>query len=472
MVFAFSYYIISFVTCLVSPFWGLVGFVCSLLLRFQDRYPEVIVIKPFMLLLFGLILGCFINRDKLSKIGWKQDKLLTAMLCISIFGLLVLEPGSLINETYLFLCSLSLYYFASRILQKPSQILILFLCMAVSITYLGYEAIVAVAFDPDNSPYIDPRSDRWQGIGYYANSNEFGQLMITTMPFLLAATLINKGILLKLASVAMMSLMTFVMIKCESRTVMITLALMFVGTFMLRGKGNILKKMVVGGIMSGVMLTALTFMPGPIQERMSTVLDAGSDESFQGRTRSWSYGFDMLSWYPVTGVGKGQWIEYHGLMPHNSYVQIMAELGFFGIFVFLWVLVRSFKHFKPIFNSHLPSNAPPENASLFDNEEDMDVDCHQEFEEPTFTGEENSNIEEQETNSNNTPNELDNFSKTIAIAVLMTFAAWLLYIFLGNQGYSVWTYFYIGLCAAVANFLPEDQIDEPESLFSDDVQEV
>ena len=121
------------------------------------------------------------------------------------------------------------------------------------------------------------------------------------------------------------------MIKTESRTVMVTLALMFVGTFMLRGGGNIAKKAIIGGVMTVVMLVALTFMPGPTQERMSTVLDAGNDESFQGRTRSWDHGFAMLSWYPITGVGKGQWIEYHGLMPHNSYVQVMAELGVFGI---------------------------------------------------------------------------------------------------------------------------------------------
>ena len=84
LIVAFSYYVISFIISLVNPFWGLVGFVCSLLLRFQDRVPEIVMIKPFILLLFGLILGCIINKDKLSKTVFPHDKLLVAILIISI----------------------------------------------------------------------------------------------------------------------------------------------------------------------------------------------------------------------------------------------------------------------------------------------------------------------------------------------------------------------------------------------------
>ncbi len=466
MIIAFGYYITSFIVSLISPFWGLVGFVCSLLLRFQDHYPQVTVIKPFTLLLFGMLLSCLINKDKLAQLNWAQDKLLLALLGISIVGLTVLSPGDLFGETYLFLCSLSLYYFASRILQTPQQFLILFTCMAMSICYIGYIAIEDVTLNGDTSIYIDPRSGRWQGLGYYENSNEFGQLMITTIPFLLASVLASKSTILKLFSIAMMSLMLFVMLKCASRTVMVTLALMVIGTFMLRGKGNIIKKLAIGGTMSALMLAVLTFLPGPIQERMETVLDAGNDESFQGRTRSWSYGFDMLSWYPITGVGKGQWIEYHGLMPHNSYVQIMAELGIFGIFVFLWILKVSFAQFAPILANQEKTGPPQElDNQVFDSSEKLEA-----VDDPCQQTEFDAAESEQENSQGKSQlRELDNFSKSIAIAALITFAAWLFYIFLGNQGYSVWTYFYIGLCAAVKNYLPNDE-PQPETLFEEEQQ--
>jgi Lipid A core - O-antigen ligase and related enzymes len=395
-----------------------------------------------------MILSCIIHKDKLSKIVWKQDKLVLSIFLISIFGLLIMSPGNLAHETYLFICSIAIYFFSSRILQTPTQILWLFFSLATCVAYLGNLAIVDIALLPDTTMYIDHATGRWQGVGYYANSNEFGQLMITTIPFLLAAILIRKSIFLSIASMALISIMIFVMIKTESRTVMVTLALMFVGTFMLRGGGNIAKKAIIGGVMTVVMLVALTFMPGPTQERMSTVLDAGNDESFQGRTRSWDHGFAMLSWYPITGVGKGQWIEYHGLMPHNSYVQVMAELGVFGIWIFLWILLLSLKQFSPVLSHPTDSpRGPPvtnnENDEIYTYIDSSDVFMN-------ISDEKISDSKQTESSSQY----FNNTEKTVAIATLVTFCGWLLYVFLGNQGYSVWMYFYIGLCAALANFMP------------------
>jgi O-antigen ligase len=466
MAFAFSYYIASFFISLVSPFWGLVGFICSLLLRFQDHYPQINAIKPFTLLLLGMILSCIINKDKLSKLAWKQDKLILYLFILSVFGLLIMGRSSLFSESYMFLCSISIYYFTSRILQTPLQFLLLFFSMGLSVSYLGYLAIADVALFPETTLYIEHASKRWQGLGYYANSNEFGQLMITTIPFMLAIILSRVSWILSACSILLMTVMMFVMIKCESRTVMVTVALMVVGTFMLRGNGSIIKKGIVGGVMSIIMLAVLTFMPGPIQDRMSTVLDAGNDESFQGRTRSWDHGFAMLSWYPITGVGKGQWMEYHGLMPHNSYVQVMAEMGIPGIILFLMIIWQCLKQFKPLFTPPAPqAQAPPNNTNLlFENELATDryhidtsdyMDFNEDASEQYLTINEGSQMS------------LSNIEKSVAIATFITFSGWLLYIFLGNQGYSIWMYFYLGLCTALANFMPIEEPNElkPNSIF-------
>ncbi len=464
MALAFGYYIFSFIIGLISPFWGLVGFTCSLLLRFQDHYPQITSIKPFTLLLFGMLLSCIINKDKLSKLKWKQDKLILYLLLLSMFGLLIMSPSTLPGETYLYLCSISLYYFASRILQTPAQFIALFFCMGLSVTYLGYLAIEDVNTFGLKSQYIDPRSNRWQGIGYYENSNEFGQLMITTVPFLLACILIRKSTILSAASIALIGLLLYVMVKCESRTVMVTLAMMFVGTFMLRGKGNLAKKAVIGGVMSVLMLSVLTFMPGPLQERMGTILDAGNDESFQGRTRAWGYGFDMVSWYPVTGVGKGQWLEYHGLASHNSYVEVMAETGLPGIFLYLWTILLCLKQFKPIMSNANP-NAPPEkHHSVFNDNVNTDEYLMNDL----YSDDDKDKNIEPNNCDDITVKEITNTERTVAIAVLITFVGWLLYIFLGNQGFSVWTYFYLGLCCALANILPsENKKDETLNLFGE-----
>jgi hypothetical protein len=448
---AYSFYVVSFITSLFNPFYGLVALMVSVLIRFQDRFPEISAIKPFSLLFFGLIIGCIINKDKLSSIRWKQDHLLLWMLLVSMIGLLLMEPRDLIYETWEFISSLAFYYFTTRILKTSQQFMILFFAMSCCIVFMGYEAIIDVAKYPETSIFIDVRNGRWQGLGYYQNANEFGQLMITTLPFLLAFLLMKKNVLIKIMALIFIGILVFVVGKTGSRTVMLLLGIMFVLTFVLRGKGNIIRKTLKGGVFGMTLLIGLSFVPGPIQERLQTVLNAGSDKSFQGRTRAWGHGFDMLSWYPITGVGKGQWNEYHGLMPHNSYVQIMAELGPAGIFLFLWIIRRSFQDLKPFFLEDENKNQKKEEPS-------QKVSLHPIFgtEITSFPIHTPSTEKFNEIKKNSLPLKLiDQQTKTIVIAATIVSLSWFIYIFLGNQGYAVWTYFYIGLIAAVRNFYPQ-----------------
>ena len=459
MAFAYFFYFASFVTSIFNPFYGLVALIFSVLIRFQDRFPAIAAIKPFSLLFLGLIIGCIVNRDKLSQHVWKQDKLLIWMLVVSILGLIVMEPGDIVSETWEFVSSLAFYYFATRIMQTTKQFAILFAVMSCCIVFMGYEAIVDVASNPETSIFIDERNGRWQGLGYYQNANEFGQLMITTLPFLFAALLMRSSIIIKLVSILFMGILIFVVGKTGSRTVMVLLGMMVMLTFILRGSGNIIKKGITGGILGMLLLVALSFAPGPIQDRLESILEAGSDKSnksFQGRTRAWGHGFDMISWYPVTGVGKGQWNEYHGLMPHNSYVQIMAELGPVGIFLFLWVLRLCFIEFKPFFVE--TDSDPPDDDNRSTNSA---IELHPIFGTPIVAISDNSSNETTEfVQDNDDPSVLryeptDMQKKTIIIAIAVVMVGWLVYIFLGNQGYAVWTYFYIGLCSAVRNFHPK-----------------
>jgi O-antigen ligase/polysaccharide polymerase Wzy-like membrane protein len=443
MAFAYFFYFSSFIASVVNPFWGLVGLMASILIRFQDRFPAIASIKPFSLLFLGMIIGCIVNRDKLAQHKWKQDQLLLGMLGISVVGLIIMEPGDLIFQTWEFVSSLAFYYFASRVMQTPKQFVILFAVMSCCIVFLGYEAIVDVMRNPETSPFIDVRNGRWQGIGYYQNANEFGQLMVTTLPFLFAAILMKNNILIKLIAVAFIAVLVYVVGKTGSRTVMVLLGIMVVLTFVLRGSGNIIKKGLTGGVMTILLLFALSFAPGPIQDRLQTVLNAGSDKSFQGRTRAWDQGFLMVSWYPLTGVGKGQWNNYHGRMPHNSYVQIMAELGPIGIFLFLWTLRLCFNEFKPFFtDEETPSGTDPPNKSA-----SVVQEVH-----PVW------GVIKHTDDGDNTEIKTEPISmqtKTVVIAVAVVMVGWLVYIFLGNQGYAVWTYFYIGLGAAVRNLHPK-----------------
>jgi hypothetical protein len=46
---------------------------------------------------------------------------------------------------------------------------------------------------------------------------------------------------------------------------------------------------------------------------------------------------------PVVGVGKGQYMEHHGITAHNSFILVLGELGTVGIFIWITAIYVAFK---------------------------------------------------------------------------------------------------------------------------------
>ncbi len=62
-----------------------------------------------------------------------------------------------------------------------------------------------------------------------------------------------------------------------------------------------------------------------------------------GRYEAWSTGLTLFHGSPIYGVGPGQFVEYHYLTAHNSFVLAVAELGFVGLFLFVAIVYVSAK---------------------------------------------------------------------------------------------------------------------------------
>ena len=54
-------------------------------------------------------------------------------------------------------------------------------------------------------------------------------------------------------------------------------------------------------------------------------------------------GLELVRHSPIFGVGKGQFMEYHFLTAHNSYVLAAAELGMVGFAIWSFVMYLSVK---------------------------------------------------------------------------------------------------------------------------------
>lgn len=109
---------------------------------------------------------------------------------------------------------------------------------------------------------------------------------------------------------------------------------------------------VVGTVMfSG--LAALPFVPGEYLDRLASMGDIESDVTLQRRITYTRIGIELLSEYPVFGVGPGnfqvRYIDepyrtYGGrkLIPrllHNMFLSVAVEVGFVGLFGFLGLII-------------------------------------------------------------------------------------------------------------------------------------
>jgi len=63
--------------------------------------------------------------------------------------------------------------------------------------------------------------------------------------------------------------------------------------------------------------------------------------SAAGRVKAWGTGISMLKSHPVFGVGFGIFTDYNELTAHNSFVLCFAELGLFGYFFWLALVLTT-----------------------------------------------------------------------------------------------------------------------------------
>jgi putative inorganic carbon (hco3(-)) transporter len=95
----------------------------------------------------------------------------------------------------------------------------------------------------------------------------------------------------------------------------------------------------IPAVLVAVVLVGVVTVAAPSR---GSEIDAG-ESSAQSRIQSWAEGWNMLKLHPLTGVGYGQYTEYHIRVAHNSLVHTFAELGLLGAFCFVGMFYWYFK---------------------------------------------------------------------------------------------------------------------------------
>lgn len=86
------------------------------------------------------------------------------------------------------------------------------------------------------------------------------------------------------------------------------------------------------------------FIPSDYFDRLSTLENVEADTSVMGRFENWELSWNEALKYPLFGVGPDNHISYNKLLQskvqvrvaHSVYFQILGELGFIGLGLYLW----------------------------------------------------------------------------------------------------------------------------------------
>ncbi len=319
------------------PFQGLLIYLMMTYIRPQE-FVAALREKPLMLALAFVILGTLLLHAAVRK---RTFMLLNTRQGLLMFIFFILIPLSHLQRLYLtgasdafndFLPVYLLFFMIVNLVDNPGQLkkaiyLLFSMTLLLSLNgilqyYRGYDIAGQTSFE-----------GRIRWIGIFADPNDLGLAILAFTPFAIV-NLLNrkKTILNRVLWATAVAVLIYALYLTNSRGTFI--GLLAILTFILCKRIGMVKGLLLGAILGSIVLVA-----GP--SRMS---DMSMDEaSASGRIDAWATGLNLLIWRPVLGVGYHNFTEYHHLTAHNSVVLCMSELGLIGLYVWLMMIVSSFR---------------------------------------------------------------------------------------------------------------------------------
>jgi putative inorganic carbon (HCO3(-)) transporter len=171
---------------------------------------------------------------------------------------------------------------------------------------------------------------RLESVGFLADANDFAQFLLVAASLLMLVWRARRPVWNALLVVLPMLYILYGVHATYSRGGMLGLTVLVF--FLSNLKFNKFVSLLLAG---GVLATSLlTYPRGPkavVPQEFSAV----------GRVRAWQGGVTMFQSSPVFGVGFQTFTKHYGRAAHNSFVQCLAELGIFGCFFWLSLIVFS-----------------------------------------------------------------------------------------------------------------------------------
>jgi putative inorganic carbon (HCO3(-)) transporter len=322
---------------LIEPFTGLVNYLVFLYLRPQEFVPALMG-RPVMLIIGGATCAFMAVHYALIRRKIPLARAPQNVLMLLFAGAIVLSHLShlylhgALDSGKAFLSTLAMYVLIVTLVRSETKLRVTLYLMVILTLFLAGQGIYQfhVGTGIAGQTMIDGRI---RGIGIFADPNDLALTFLIVMPFVFFTLLDSRSLLVKLQSIVIIVVLVYPLFLTGSRGGFLSLAavafLLFIRRFGLRA-----------GSIVGILLVAALFAFGP--DRLSQL--SPEEASAAGRIEAWGRGLELFSANPLFGVGAGMFLEYHVRTAHNSFVLCASELGLFGLYVWLMLIVVSMRN--------------------------------------------------------------------------------------------------------------------------------
>lgn len=332
--------------------FGIWSFV--LLCRPQDYLNFLGPLRLGLVLLIITTICYFIHKNKLpASVPNNQIKLYTYLIIVIVLSIPFSYYRRLSMNEFMLYCNVIVFFFLFyRTIDSLSKLrILLFLyCLGTS---------MYAVFSWRSGDYSGERLS----FGNTFDPNDIAYFIVSFITFNLLFLQKNNNNLIRFVSGINILVSTIALLKTGSRGGLISLLL--VSTVLLFSKTKTLNLSFVKKAVICILAFISIQFVGMNTERYKTILNPKTDYNYndeEGRISLWKMGVGFMVSHPITGIGLncfneaiGREREKRGLAPkwqtaHNSLIQIGAETGFIGFFLFATLSFNAFKIFGKIVN--------------------------------------------------------------------------------------------------------------------------
>jgi hypothetical protein len=345
--------LVGLVCTLASPVWGTCAYIATLIIR-PNEWVEGVMVPAVPIMMIAVALSTALHAGRAlpqpPPPPSKSPRLMVLMVLLAVVHLVIWE--SLYTPRDWILSeggpTLLLMYYLTRHMATPGRLAAALGATTASATVHAVDAFFAhyfrraagpgkMAEDPDGTVFLS-HGKEWdqyhlhglrlgaRGSTIWSNPNDFGMLINWAMAGYLYLFRRAGNKLWNLLSLALMVILAWTLLLTGSRGGQLQLAItgwmVFVG-----GRRKVLGIILLVGALAAL----LVVLPVVAPERGDET--ASKDE----RTELAKASLRLFTWKPITGVGfyRSRWLnDYKSLMPHNVYVQCLAETGLIGSSIF------------------------------------------------------------------------------------------------------------------------------------------